>query len=79
MLIAPALGMVDLAALSRHNARIDHGAALRTKAHRRLRAAMIKIVTGIGCHLYLLNMNSSDPRLAQRLHGSIGAESVIKV
>ena len=41
MLIAPAPGMVGLAAASRRNARIDHSAALRAKAYRRLRAAMI--------------------------------------
>jgi len=48
--VAPASGMVALAALSRRNARIDHGAALRTTAHRRLRAAMIQIGAGIGRH-----------------------------
>jgi hypothetical protein len=54
MLVAPAPGVVDFAALSCRNARIDHGAALRAKAHRRLRAAVIEIITGIGCHFYLL-------------------------
>jgi len=50
ILVAPASGMVALAASSRRNARIDHGAALRTTAHRRLRAAMIQIGAGIGRH-----------------------------
>jgi hypothetical protein len=34
MLVAPASGMVDFAAAPRRNARIDHGTALRAKAHR---------------------------------------------
>jgi hypothetical protein len=60
MLIAPAPGMVALAAMARRNARIDHGAALRTKAHRRFRAAMIKIITGIGCHFISFDLISDQ-------------------
>ncbi|MGH7496316.1 MAG: hypothetical protein ACREOO_28520 [bacterium] len=41
ILIAPAPVMAVLAAASRDYARIDHCAALRTKAHRRIRTAMI--------------------------------------
>jgi len=45
ILVAPAPVVADLAASLRRHARIDYLAALWTKTHRRIRPAMIEILT----------------------------------
>ncbi len=54
-IVAPAaFVMIDFAAALFHDARIDDGAALRAKTHRRIRTAMIEIVTVVLHHVKLL-------------------------
>lgn len=55
VLVAPIFGMVALVTSPYRNVRIDHGAALRATANRRVRTAMIQIGAGIGYHFFSLN------------------------
>jgi len=53
--VAPAVVVAGLAAAFERHARINHSAALRTKTHRRIGAAMIEILTGVGLHFAMLS------------------------
>ena len=66
VLVAPVFGMVTLVASPYRNVLIDHSAALRTTADRRVRAAMIQIGAGNGYHFFSLN-RYVDQRVKARL------------